>query len=119
VFLCQKRLGRDSLADQPTWLDNTDGDDAGTTIPVLDTTEKMEVVDAWGTPFAYFCSMADGYSRKQSIRLPEGDTVSAHAMRDPKTGKNLSAGKFQLISAGPDGEFGNDDDVTYPERPRQ
>ena len=42
------------LDEHEDWLENTDGDKAEVEIPMLMRREKVEVVDAWGTPFAYF-----------------------------------------------------------------
>ncbi|MEM7198975.1 MAG: type II secretion system protein [Planctomycetota bacterium] len=114
IALCSAPLGRDTLADHLDWLGNTDGDKAGTSIPKLGHQEKMEVLDAWGTPIAYFCSANGGYERKQRVQLETGDVESAHAIKDPKSGKYLAPGKFQLVSAGPDTLFNTDDDVTHP-----
>ncbi len=112
IALTQQRLGRDQITDHEDWLANTDSDKAGTTLRGLDRTEKVEVVDAWGMPLVYFNSQNGGFGRKQQVRTPEGDTVSVRPRTNPRTGK--PAGQFQVLSAGPDGQFGNDDDVCFP-----
>ena len=43
------------------------------------------------------------------IYLPAGPML-----RGNFRGKPLGSGKYQIVSAGPDGVFGNEDDVTYP-----
>lgn len=119
IALCEVRLSRDSIADHADWLANTDGDQAGVVIPLLDRQDKMEVVDAWGTPLAYFCSHNGGYDRRQRIRPPAGEVVTAQARRDPNTGKLVAPGKFQILSAGADLAFGTDDDVGVPSVARE
>ncbi len=122
LFLCQKR-GIDSLADHENWLANTDDDRSKVMNPALDRTELVEVVDAWGTPLAYFASQSDGYAHAQRIVDGNGGELRAVAAKNPKTGKYHAPGKYQIISAGPDGIFGEDqdgmtDDVVYPPLPR-
>ena len=114
-FTHVKKLGITLVDDKQSWLDNTDNDDAGVMIEMLQTTKKMEVVDAWGTPFAYFTSANDGYKKPQRIKRKEGDEVQASALKDPKTGAWLNPRTYQIVSAGPDQTFGTEDDVSYPE----
>ena len=108
------KAGRGPLADKQEWLSNTDGDSNGTTIPGLDTAERVEVTDAWGTPFAYFAAQFGGYDRPQRIKRKDGEEVEVRA-RKGKNGKPLGPDRYQLLSAGPDGVFGNEDDIGYPE----
>jgi len=115
LFLCQKRLGTDSLADHEDWLANTDGDENSSVIPLLDRRALVEVVDAWGLPFYYASAQTGGYSRSQQIESPDGiGGMKVRPFKNPETGKVAGKGKFQLVSAGPDGVFGNEDDLTYP-----
>lgn len=117
IHLSQKSLGANlSFDDKREWLANTDGDQ-GPEIRELRSTEKFEVVDAWGTPLAYFHNAS--YSRKQTIMLPDledigGETINASAMKDESGFINRR--KYQILSAGEDLEFGTDDDITYPKR---
>jgi prepilin-type N-terminal cleavage/methylation domain-containing protein len=111
VFLSQSRqTGADltSLADR---LTNTDGDDHGAEIPQLGRRDRVEIADAWGIPLAYFDKF--GMDKVQQVRLPEGDAVQVRA-RKRDDGSYYGAGKFQLLSAGQDGIFGNDDDLVWP-----
>ena len=117
IFLCQKRLGSESLADHEDWLGNTDNDKNASMIPLLERTDKMEVLDSWQTPLVYFCSMNGGYTRRQTVHTMAG-LVQVGVALNPRTGRPLGKGKFQIISAGPDGEFGNGDDITYPSAKR-
>jgi prepilin-type N-terminal cleavage/methylation domain-containing protein len=119
VFLCQQRFGQDSLADHEDWLQNTDDDQGATEIPLLNRRALVEVVDAWDAPIAYFSSQSGGYTGAQRIAMLDGDPEKVSAVKNPRTGKPLAEGSFQLVSAGPDGEFGTEDDVTYPELPRE
>lgn len=108
-----------SLDDKQDWLTNTDDDDNGSEIPGLRTTKKLELSDAWGTPFAYFTP--DMYAKAQSI-LTGGEEgteseVEAKAMKDDKG--YLNPRKYQILSAGEDLQFGTEDDICYPPRPEQ
>ena len=117
IHLHQERLaGGLTLDDKRDWLDNTDQDVNSTEIPELFTSEKFEVVDAWGMPIAYFHNSAYG---KNQIIVPggeesDGEPRTVSAMSDDRG--YLNRRKFQLISAGEDGEFGTDDDITFPTR---
>ncbi len=118
IHLSQRRLGvHFSFDDKAEWLGNTDGDDNGVTIPELRTTKKLEVLDGWGNPFAYFHNSS--YAKNQTVMLgdPEGegsDTVIANPMKSSRG--FLNPRKYQIISAGEDMEFGTRDDVSYPKR---
>jgi hypothetical protein len=69
-------------------------------------------VDAWGHPFAWFpASEYEGPGSVARIRMGDGRLVSARPRRDPRTGRFRNPDTFQLFSAGPDGEFGTDDDI--------
>jgi prepilin-type N-terminal cleavage/methylation domain-containing protein len=114
IFLHQKPTGSDTLSSHEDWLTNTDNDQNVAEIPLLHRTDKVEVVDAWGTPIAYFASQTGGYARSQKIKRVEGEEVTVHAVKNPETGKHHMPGKYQLISAGADGEFGTGDDLVYP-----
>lgn len=122
IFLHQRRLGADSLADHEDWLSNTDHDKNTALIPGLDRLDKVEVIDAWGTPLAYFSSQSGGYERAQRIVDQDGVEVKARAVKNPRTGKYHAPGKYQIISAGPDGVFGENDegkcdDLVFPPLP--
>ncbi len=119
IHLSQRSLGVNfSFDDKAEWLQNTDSDDNGADVPELHTTKKLEVVDAWGTPFAYFHNASYGKSQRIMLSDPEGiggDVVTANAMKSSRG--FLNGRKYQIISAGEDFEFGTVDDVAYPERP--
>jgi prepilin-type N-terminal cleavage/methylation domain-containing protein len=116
LFLCWS--GQD-LTDLEEWFANTDGDDNGTMIPILERTAKVEIVDAWGTPLAYFRN--NNYTKVQEIALggeAAGETVKARAFKNPNSTGFLAPRKFQIVSAGPDMIFNTDDDIVYPPLPR-
>lgn len=113
LFLGQKRLGDDNLADHADWLVNLDGDEGTEVIPLMETKKLLEVADAWGMPIVYFCKANGGLTRVQRVSTPEGDSVRVPAATDPSSGKPIGR-EFQLLSAGPDQEFGTEDDLVYP-----
>lgn len=116
VIFTHQRRGGTNLLEHETWLQNTDEDKNRTVIPLLNRKEKVEVVDVWGTPFAYFTGPYEG--KKQQIMGPDGIAVPVTPWKNPKsTGYLGDENKFMLISAGPDGVFNTEDDLTYPTRP--
>ena len=120
IYLSWKNFGGISLDEHEDWLKNTDGDDNEAMIPLLDRSDKVEIVDAWGTPFAYFHNR--NYSKAQSIMLAgseegDGETQTVRARKNPRSAGYLSPRKYQLISAGKDLEFGTPDDLVHPPLP--
>jgi prepilin-type N-terminal cleavage/methylation domain-containing protein len=111
-FLSQSQqdgLDLASLADRFT---NTDADDHGVELPLLKRRDRLEVADLWQTPIAYFGKF--GVERAQVVKPDaESDTVQVKARRRAD-GVAYGAGKFQLLSAGPDQKFGTDDDICWP-----
>lgn len=98
------------------WLQNTDEDRSEKQITDLDSKSLFEVCDAWGNPIAYFHNR--DYGKSQSYRVSDSKTgdwsdVEVLAQRSAKQGNSYyNAQEYQLISAGADGKFGTDDDVT-------
>jgi prepilin-type N-terminal cleavage/methylation domain-containing protein len=94
-------------------LGNTDGDSARKSLTSLPLAALYEIVDEWKNPivyihrsdyeqvFEYQTLAADGSEWTQSVR----------AKKNPKTDTYFNSTSFQLLSAGPDGEFGTKDDV--------
>lgn len=118
IYLCWKRGGPDIGANSG-WFGNLDGDDNGVRIPLLDTSEKLEVLDGWGNPLVYFHN--HNYGKGQAVMRGVGEaaeTVTVRAVKEPKTGGWLSPRKYQLLSAGEDQIYGTEDDIVYPERRR-
>ena len=62
VVLTQSVQGTTRLEDE-AMMANTDGDQNGAEIQYLGRSDRPEVVDGWGSPFAYFSSWNDGYER--------------------------------------------------------
>ena len=115
VFLSWSANGGTDLTENEKWLGNTDADESEVLIPLLERTAKVEVLDAWGSPIVYFHNR--GYAQSQTVRLASGDDVKVKAINNPNSQGYLSPRKFQLISAGEDGAFGTEDDLTHPELP--
>ncbi|RMH04029.1 MAG: prepilin-type N-terminal cleavage/methylation domain-containing protein [Planctomycetota bacterium] len=95
------------------WLVDTDGDETRKQLTMLPTRQLFELGDPWGNPVAYFDSLHYG-AEVTYLAGPEGELAEQRvvAVRHPTTGGWEAAGGFQLISAGPDGLFGSEDDVT-------
>jgi prepilin-type N-terminal cleavage/methylation domain-containing protein len=91
---------------------NTDGDDHGVSMPLLNRRSRDEVVDAWGTPLAYFGKF--GFDKPQSV-VPGADTDAVQVKcKRQADGSPIGARRFQLLSAGKDLQFGTDDDIVWP-----
>ncbi|HED65714.1 MAG TPA: type II secretion system protein [Planctomycetes bacterium] len=109
--------GADELADD---LVNTDGDSSARRLTDFESRELFEIPDDWGNPIAYF-HRRDYDAGPQSYVTFDPVTgeelhSEAKALRNPKTGRFFRSGSYQLISAGPDGLFGTEDDITPFER---
>lgn len=116
VIFVHQEAGGTTLVDHEDWLTNADDDENAVVIPLLQRRAKVEVVDAWGVPFAYFSAGSGGYEVVQRIRDPFGEQ-EARAWRNPRSSGYLGGVKYQIVSAGPDSEFNTEDDMTWPERP--
>lgn len=111
-FLSQSRQDGMDLGGLADYLDNLDADDHGVELPLLRRRERLEVVDPWRTPLCYWSRT--GIDRPQQVVVePGGDPVAVQARRRAD-GTPYGAGKFQLLSAGPDRTFGTDDDIVWP-----
>jgi len=98
------------------WLVNTDGDSSEKPLTDLGTKELFEVGDAWGNPIAYFHNRDYGKTmthRAYDPKANEWADYEVEARRNPAQGNSYySAQDYQLISAGADGRFGTQDDLT-------
>ncbi len=96
------------------WLVNTDNDATRKPRTTLPTKDLWEFGDPWLNPIVYFESLHYGEERLVLAGL-DGllDEQNVQAMRHPRTQGWEAPQGYQLISAGPDGEFGNEDDVTW------
>jgi prepilin-type N-terminal cleavage/methylation domain-containing protein len=118
AFLSQSRAAGADLSDLGGRLVNTDGDDHGTVLPLLNRKERLEVADEWGTPLAYFSktSQALGFDKPQGIVLGDGGIRLVAKAALNQEGRPIGGGKFQLLSAGKDQAFGTEDDLSWPSR---
>ncbi len=96
------------------FLTNHDGDAASTNVTRFATSELFEYSDPWGKPYVYF-RLRD-FDPKSAVRghyEGEGGAFEAWPVISEKTGAFAAeADGFQVVSCGPDGEYGTDDDVT-------
>ena len=112
-------FGRGYSGQSPSdeWLVNTDEDSSTEQLTRLGTRALYEIGDPWGNPIVYIESLhyasANALSvmaLEQGMEFPEEQIVGA--VRDDEKGIYMREGTFQLISAGPDGWFGTEDDIT-------
>lgn len=93
---------------EEAWLGNTDGDANAGLKSADGSTALLELLDPWDNPLIYIGN-AD-YGHEFSYRLASGD-VRVRAALNATTGAPHQFEGFQLLSAGPDGELGTDDDL--------
>lgn len=95
-------------------LCNTDGDDTKTSHTRFEKSEAFELRDRWDNPIAYL-HRRDYERGCQYLTFHDevGEFVEAKvtAAINPTTGSPYRADTFQLLSAGPDGQFGTEDDI--------
>ena len=113
VFLSQSRAEGADLSDLGEQLINTDGDDHGQVLPLLSRKQRVEVADAWGMPLVYFSKTGGGFAAAQAVMGPGQQRVTVRARKN-EDGLPIGGRKFQLLSAGRDQVFGNEDDLSYP-----
>lgn len=113
VQLWSEEYGGVSLSEDK--LDNMDADRSKKSLTTHVNRDLFELVDDWGNPIAYFHRR--DYGREDlytTISMETGEfedsLVKAHT--NPKTGSYFNPRSFQLISAGKDGLFGTEDDIT-------
>ena len=97
------------------YLDNADGDSARKRLTVFPNRQCFELVDLWQNPIAYFHNR--DYTREDlytTFDLKTGELLETKVKgwTNPLTGGPYYPRKFQLISAGMDGAFGTEDDLT-------
>lgn len=95
-------------------LINSDGDEARKNLTTLGSRELFELRDHWDNPIAYFHRRDYDRGDLYLTYDPETgeeyeDTVKARVSEKTKSPHNPRG--FQLISAGPNGRFGDDDDI--------
>jgi prepilin-type N-terminal cleavage/methylation domain-containing protein len=99
--------------DENTFL-NTDGDFADRDFSAIGSRALFEIVDHDGDPIVYINS--EDYARSfiyciRNARTQEYEPHTIGAHRSNRTGGYSNFESYQIWSAGPDGEFGTDDDV--------
>lgn len=97
------------------YLINTDGDETTTDFHRSGSRKLVEVRDGWNNPIAYFHYRDYGSTQEYQMdpdNLAGYPLQSVEAAVNETTGVYARADSFQLISAGADGIFGTEDDVT-------
>lgn len=99
-------------------LGNTDEDEAKKSLTSHANNSLFELKDGWDNPIAYFHRRNYGRSDVYLTWDEQGELADSEvkALKSPKTGNYYNPRGFQLISAGPDGIFGTDDDLYNFER---
>ncbi len=95
-------------------LENLDGDRDPKKMTFGKSKQFFEYVDAWFNPLVYFRLRDFEEDGKKSVRYTrqDGTTIEVSPIISAKTGGFAGAlDGFQIISLGPDEEFGTDDDV--------
>jgi prepilin-type N-terminal cleavage/methylation domain-containing protein len=100
-------LGEDSFV-------NTDGDETKQAIGRIAAPALFELADSWGNPIAYV--LRRDYGKPHVYVVVDGETgelteYSVQAATNPETKGFRNATKYQLVSAGLDGQFGTADDL--------
>lgn len=103
----QSRLSEDQLC-------NTDQDESKKALARFPKPTLFELEDAWKNPIAYVhrrdYERAQVYSMLDESGVPAGES-SFKARINSETGTYWNPKGFQLVSAGPDCEFGTEDDI--------
>ncbi len=97
-------------------LVNTDGDTSPKQLTDFESRQMLEIADAWGNPIAYIERADYGVTGRAYLthaeETGEEERRSPTAFKNPQTGLYYRSQSFQLISAGSDGRFGTEDDIT-------
>lgn len=113
VALWREDRGGVNLSDDV--LVNSDGDRSRDRLTVFPRLDLFELRDQWDNPIAYFHHR--DYGRRDLYLTEDPETgepleSTAVARRSERTGDWANRRTFQLLSAGPDGQFGTEDDIT-------
>lgn len=119
LCLWSPKWGGTSLAQDR--LVNLDEDSSKKALASFPKPSLFELRDEWGNPIAYFHRR--DYGRRdtyftESPRTGEKIESTVIAQKDDATGLYHNANRYQLISAGLDGEFGTGDDLGNWEKPK-
>lgn len=95
-------------------LVNSDDDRTKKSLTSFSKPELSEIADDWGNPIAYFHRR--DYGKPQVYVTFDGQTgetleAAVSSRVNESTGDPYNRTRYQLISAGPDGRFGTDDDI--------
>jgi hypothetical protein len=94
-------------------LGNSDNDQSKKHVTRFGGNELFELKDSWGHPIAYFHHRDYGRTDTYIVNSAAGEEEEqVKAQLDPVTKTYYEPHGFQLISAGEDGKFGTEDDVT-------
>ena len=108
------------LEDVRDTLVNTDADSSPRQLTDFATRELLEVPDAWDNPVAYIERTDYSATNRRYLTLEaktsEEQESAPVPFKNARTGQFYAAQTFQFISAGEDGRFGTDDDVTTFDR---
>jgi len=108
------------LEDVRDRLVNTDGDSSSKSLTDFGNRELLEIPDPWDNPVAYIERADYGVVNREYL-LYDGETGELQestpaAFKNPRTDQYYRPQSFQLVSAGSDGKFGTEDDITTFER---
>jgi len=108
------------LAEVKDALVNTDGDSSSKQLTDFGNRQLFEIPDPWGNPIAYIERTDYGVTGRPyhtyDGKTGEENPTSPTAFKNPRTGLYYQSESFQLTSAGPDGQFGTEDDITTFQR---
>jgi prepilin-type N-terminal cleavage/methylation domain-containing protein len=103
----ETRLSQDQLC-------NTDEDESKKALARFQKSALFEIKDAWKNPIAYLhrrdYGQAQPYAMTDGGGVPTGESTF-RARMNSQTGQYWNPKGFQLVSAGPDCEFGTEDDI--------
>ena len=100
-------------------LENLDGDESDKPMASFAVKDLFELVDIWGTPLAYFHHRDYGRVDRDDLGTVSGNEdspIDCRPWKNLQTGNWFQPARFQIISAGPDGLFNTEDDITNFER---
>lgn len=104
------------LEDVRDQLVNLDADTSSRQLTDFGTRELLEVPDAWGNPVAYIEKSDYGVSNRRYLTFDGATSEELEsvpvAFKNARTGQYVAPTSFQFVSAGADGRFGTEDDVT-------
>jgi prepilin-type N-terminal cleavage/methylation domain-containing protein len=105
-------------------LINTDNDETKKPCAKFGKPSLFEIADEWGNPIAYIHNRDYGRQDHYVTKSNEtGETIDSivKAQMNPQTKTYYNPKKYQLISAGLDGEFGTEDDIGNwaPKKPEE